>query len=153
MPRTIVYATPRPRGDATTRDAVKTNGDEKGGDGYTERLSKYIPAEVLAAFLPLIGLTDGQTGRLQIALLVGLAGTLIYLYMHARQETDASKRPRPFFYLLAAIAFVAWAVGTSEAVRGLLGWDATGAQFGLAIAAFSIPALDLFVDMVWPRSA
>jgi hypothetical protein len=150
MPRTIVYAKPRPSGDTTTRDAVTTNGD--GGDGYTERLSKYIPAEVLAAFLPLIGLTENQTGRLQIALLVGLAGTLVYLYIHARQ-TDASKRPRPFFYLLAAIAFVAWAVGTSDAVRGLFGWDETGAKFGLAIAAFSIPALDLFIDLVKPRGA
>jgi hypothetical protein len=153
MPRTIVYARPRPSGDTSTRDAVTTNGDGTGGDGYTERLSKYIPAEVLAAFLPLVGLTDNQVGRLQIALVVGLAGTLIYLYIHARQETDATKRPRPFFYLLAAIAFVAWAAGTSEAARGLFGWDETGAKFGLAIAAFSIPALDLFIDLVKPRGA
>lgn len=149
MPRTIVYA--QPRSGAQTRDPLQTNGEKPGGDGYTERLSKYIPAEVLALFIPLVGLTSDLADRLWAALLVGLAGTVIYLYIHARQETDATKRPRPFFYALAAIAFVAWAAGTSEGVRGLFGWDESGAQFSLAITAFAVPGLDQFIDFVFPR--
>jgi hypothetical protein len=41
----------------------------------------------------------------------------------------------------------------ARAVRGPFGWDATGAQFGLAIAAFSSPALDPFGDRVFLRSS
>jgi hypothetical protein len=151
MPRTIVYAQPRPRGQ--TRDAVETNGEKSGGDGYTERLSKYIPAEVLALFIPLVGLANDLPDRLWIALLVGLAGTVVYLYLHARQEPDATKRPRWFFYVLAPIAFVAWAAGTSEGARGLFGWDESGAQFSLAIVAFAVPGLDQLIDTVLPRSS
>ena len=33
----------------------------KEGDGYIERLSKYMPAVVLAAFLPLVGLTGSSS--------------------------------------------------------------------------------------------
>ena len=157
MPRTIVYAQPRSIGITRhglgTPTAPEPTAPKSTGDGYTERLSKYIPAEVLAAFLPLVGLTGNRGLLLRIAFVVGLIATVMYLYIHALQETDSTKRPRWFFYPLAVAAFIAWAVGTSDAVRGLFGWDEIDATFALAMAAFAIPVLDLLIDRVSPRKA
>jgi hypothetical protein len=152
VPRTIVYRTPRT--NVITRDALG-NAVETGGtgDGYTERLSKYIPAEVLAAFIPLVGLGTDRSLLLLIAFVIGLAATVMYLYIHARGEADPIKRPRWFFYLFAGAAFVAWAIGTSDPIRALFGWDTVTARFTLAIAAFAIPILDLFIDSAFPRKA
>lgn len=152
MPRTIVYASPRSTVD--TRDALgKDTTTQDSGDGYTERLSKYIPAEVLAAFLPLVGLTGNRGTLLHVAFWSGLVATVLYLYIHALRETDKTKRPRWFFYVLAALAFFAWAIGTSDPVRNMFGWDDVGARFALAMAAFAIPVLDLAIDLIFPRKA
>ena|SRR5439155_11676496 len=148
MPRTIVYAS---AATATTRGLTAGGTTTDKGDGYTERLSKYIPAEVLAGFIPLVGLAAGRNGLLLAAFGVGLAATLLYLYVHARQLPDPGERPRWFFYLFAGIAFVAWAFGTSEPVAGLFGVDPVLARFALAIAAFALPVADLTIDLSLPR--
>jgi len=138
MPRTIVYSSPT----TSAQDA----------DGYTERLSKYIPAEVLAAFLPLVGLTGNRGMLLYIAFWTGVLATVVYLYIRARQETDPKKRPRWFFYVFAVVAFFAWAMATSDPIRNLFGWmDELSARFALALAAFAIPALDLAIDALFAR--
>jgi len=156
MPRTIVYATPAVPATATPK-GIGTGGGtavpaEK-GDGYTERLSKYIPAEVLAGFLPLVGLASDRNPLLVTAFVIGVIATVLYLFVHARQETDPAKRPRTFFYLFAAFAFVVWALGTSDSVRGLFGVDAVLARFALAIVAFALPVADLTIDLAFPRKA
>src|SRR2546428_10200122 len=102
MPRTIVYATPAATATATSK-GVGTEGGAAApadkGDGYTERLSKYIPAEVLAGFLPLVGLASDRNPLPLSAFVIGIAATVLYLFVHARQEPDPAKRPRTFFYL------------------------------------------------------
>jgi hypothetical protein len=149
MPRTIVYAAPA---TATAKglgpgEAATANN----GDGYTERLSKYIPAEVLAGFLPLVGLAADRNSLLLATFVIGLGAALLYLYVHARQITDPARRPRSFFYIFAAIAFIAWAFGTSEPMRTLFGVDAVLARYVLAIVAFALPVADLTIDLTFPR--
>jgi len=147
MPRTIVYATPR----TATSKGLGGGGPDQKGDGYTERLSKYIPAEVLAGFLPLVGLAADRNALLLATFVIGLVAALLYLYVHARQLPDPAKRPRLFFYAFAAIAFVAWAFGTSEPMRTLFGVDAVAARYILAIVAFALPVADLTIDLTFPR--
>ncbi len=64
---------------------------------------------------------------------------------------DPQKKPRPFFYVFAVVAFLAWAVGTSSDVQTLVGWDAVTSHWTLAAVAFVVPAVDQLIDLVAPR--
>lgn len=180
MPRTIIYDSPkaqaelereesaagarRPTGpssrrrrrarrraetaDAATTEAAATLPRQ---DDYIAKIAKYVPAEVVAvsaagfaAFNP--------TGRwVWAAAIVGVIANVIFLAAYAVRLPQAS-RPRPYFYFLSAIAYVAWAAATIPQVRdkfGLGGADDTDkTAFILFAAAFGLPLLDtLFANV------
>ena len=72
------------------------------------------------------------------------------------QAPDSRTKVRPYLYVLAPIAFVVWALNTSEAFRALVAqWppvqqigtlDATVASVVLALGALIIPAVDIILD-------
>ena len=115
------------------------------GDSFPERLVKYVPAETLAFFVPVAALLGSDRRALLIvALLVGVVGTVGYLLQTAPSGPD--ERPRPHYYVLACLAFLAWAIATTPAVADLIHLDHVGAAFVLAVAVFLIPIADALLN-------
>jgi hypothetical protein len=113
-----------------------------GGDQYSVRLAKYVPGETLAFFVPAAaGLGARHNAVLVGAIVVGLLGTIVYLWL-AAGKADVDQRPLPHFYLLAALAFLCWTVGVSSNVAALVHIDPTIGGFVLTAAVFLIPMLD-----------
>jgi hypothetical protein len=112
-------------------------------DGYLERLVKYVPAEVLVFFLPTVTLAGPQHPGLVVAiLLAGLAATPLWQFVHAL-SLPADQRPYLHYYFLASIAYVAWAIGASNAVQVVFGLDPFAVTTILAIVVLVVPGLDI----------
>jgi hypothetical protein len=133
MPRTVVPPVAA-RGE---RGATQV-----GGDSLPERLVKYVPAETLAFFVPVAGSIGSSRSPLLIAAVsAGLVGTVGYLWL-AGQRAESDQRPRGHFYILAAVAFVCWAIGTSANVAHLVRIDQVTAGVILGLAVFLVPLID-----------
>lgn len=111
------------------------------GDPYVDRLTKFIPAEIIAFFAPLAALVAGRTSLLIAAGVIGLLATPAYLWITAR-KLEEQQKPRLHFYFLSSIAFIAWALATSELGK-IFGLDAIATSFMLGVTVFLIPLLDL----------
>ena len=136
MARTVVYPVVMRNG------GTPPAGGEAGGDSVPERLVKYVPAETLAFFVPAAaGLGADREGLLIAVIVAGLVGTIGYLWVAAQRE-DEDKRPMTHFYVLAGLAFLCWALGTSGSVSSLVDLDATAAGVILGLAVFLIPLVD-----------
>jgi hypothetical protein len=109
-------------------------------DGYTDKLTKYVPAEVLSFFAPTVSLIGERPELVFAAAGVGLLATPGYLWRTAQNKPEKEK-PLPHFYLLAAISFVVWAVATTR-LGSLIGLDQTVTAFILAATVFVLPLLD-----------
>lgn len=133
MPRYVVYQ-PAPPAPAVA-DQVK----EPTADDYASKLVKYIPAEVTAFFV--VGAAIGHTNQtwLIVAVVLGIIGTPAYLVV---QSVNADPKPLLHFYVLAAIAFIPWALAVSPDLASLLGVPALAASFLLATGIFVIPLAD-----------
>ena len=140
VPRTVV---PRSR-------KLRGAGDAQ-PDGFPQKLIKYVPAEVLAFFVPATAaLGPTREGLLWVAVAVAVIGTPGYLFLQSRALSPA-EQPRLAFYALAVIAFLCWAVGTSTSVAGLVGLDEIEAGFLLAAAVFLVPLIDGVIDEIIDR--
>jgi hypothetical protein len=127
-----------PPSPATTRRA----GGGQDGDALPEKLVKYVPAETLAFFVPVAAaLGTSRDGWLVAAIVVAALGTVGYLWQNA-QQLKPTQRPLGHFYVLAVVAFCAWAVGTSGSVADLLGADDIVGSVLLGFAVFLIPLAD-----------
>jgi hypothetical protein len=114
-----------------------------GADDYFSKLVKYIPAEIIAAYLAADGITrsaiDDDAGRLEtylwIFLLVGLLVTPVYLW----RVVKVRKRLQ---LILATVAFGAWVFGIGGAFS-FTGWYEPFLGGLVAIAAtLLIPIVD-----------
>jgi hypothetical protein len=113
-------------------------------DGYKEKLIKYVPAEVLAFFVPVAAFVgSGEDGWLIAIFIVGVIGTLGILRRNNLQVPVDQRAPW-WNYVLAVAAFAAWALATSAATAEVVGLDQKAVGLILAIAAFLIPALDFW---------
>jgi hypothetical protein len=110
---------------------------------------KYVPAEVLAFFIPATALATDRPALVIIALGLGLLCTPLYLYSVAPK---GRQRPAWWFYPLATLAFGAWAVGASPAVSTTLGLDQVTGSFILLATVLLIPAIDRFLGTLTTRS-
>ena len=134
MPRTVV---PSP--------TIRGKGGTDPGDGFPEKLAKYVPAETLAFFVPTsAALGDGRSTALVVVTCVALAGSVGYLFVSARKLGE-DERPTVYFYVLAGLAFLGWCLGTSANVADLVGIDNVLAGVILAVTIFAIPLLDEFI--------
>ena len=156
MPRTVVYPSPATRtiasdaaADAVTPPKTETSQE----DGFGDKLVKYIPAEVIAFYVSGYILA-GQLGKAaQWTVLVAcLLGTAAYLFVRA----DKVNPPRWYFYVLAIISFLAWAVGTSTAGADLLMWPTDKAEimgkFIVTAAVFLVPLTDELLTKLLPNA-
>lgn len=135
MPRTVVYppSTPRHFGDP--------NDNTSDSDRYSEKIVKFVPAEVLAFYLPAVSLSGDDVNLIRLCFGAGLIGTLVYL-LTAGQSEAKEKKPLPHFYILAVIAFAVWAVGVSQATGSIFGVDPRTATVILTITVFLLPGVD-----------
>jgi hypothetical protein len=118
-------------------------------DSYSEKLLKYIPAEVIAFFLPAYALVQDPSkpkAYKWLALGFGLVGTLGYLKARADQENP----PRWYFYILSAFSFMIWAVGTTQA-RELFGLEDDISKFFVLVGVFLIPLIDELLTKRSPK--
>jgi hypothetical protein len=122
-----------------------------GGDGFPERLVKYVPAETLAFFVPLAAVLDPDHKPWLITVLAaGAVGTVGYLWLAGRLA-GPDERPLPHFYVLSCVAFLCWAVGTSGGVAALVGLDRVEAGVLLGLAVFLVPLLDDVLNRLFGR--
>lgn len=120
-------------------------------DNYKEKLLKYVPAEVLAFFVPITAFVGGdEKGWLIVIFVVGLVGTLIYL-IKANLEVPPEQRAPRWNYVLAILAFAAWALATSPATATVFSLNQKSAGIILAVAAFLIPAVDSLLSQAQAR--
>ena len=135
MPRTVVHPMPgAPVGVLTdsSQGAVRP-------DTLPEKIAKYVPAEVLAFFIPTYALLpEGDIGLRWTVLVIGLIGTVVYLMV----SRPADAQPRSFFYVLAAISYLAWAIGTSDAGTELFKLSEAASRVLFAAAVFLVPGVD-----------
>lgn len=134
MARSIVYDTnqtrPRVRGNAPLPEAA--------ADQYADKLVKYVPAEVLAFYLPAFALFEADAGRWAVAIL-GALGTVLWTLVAAKRN----KTPLPWFYpTLALLAYAAWAIGVSALGTDVLGFSKEVATLIVLVAILAIPAVD-----------
>lgn len=109
-------------------------------DGYAEKLMKFVPAEVVAFFAPMAALVQDRPLLMVAAAVVGLAATPAYLVAAAR-NLPSEQRPPLHYYILSSIAFVAWALGTSD-LGALAGLDSIATAFTLGVTVLLIPLAD-----------
>ena len=158
MPRTVLYASDvrppeekppedpadllQPKSAGTPRKVKEKSGPPPAvpnPDGYGEKLLKYIPAETIAFYAPLAAIPGiGSAARWAI-LLVGLGITVLYLVAQAKRE---KLKPPPAYFVLGGIAFLAWALGTSDFLTAVAGVDAVWGGVILGAAVFGIPGID-----------
>ena len=154
MIRTVVY-TPAPS-TAVPRDALlegepppATDPDAAAADKYADKLLKYIPAEVIAFYTPIYAYVKSNVGDpadpavlaplpLAFVLIISIVGVLGYLVVRRDPKTP----PRWYFYALAAVAFVAWAIGTSTVGQDVFGFPEWWDKLILLVGIFLIPLID-----------
>ncbi len=151
MARTIQY-----------KAKLEANGAAGEGDNYRDRLLKYVPAEVLAFFLPITALianlqvpTDTTQAKkdlfLKLAVWVGAAGSAIWLGINASKQAKA-ERPLPHMYVLGPIAFLAWAVATNEAsAMYLLNSNIKVGAIVMMFVVFVLPVADIGLEWAYKK--
>lgn len=118
-------------------------------DKYGDKLVKYVPAEVIAFFVPTYAIANEQEEWARwLVLILGVIGTLGYLFV----RSDASNPSRSYFYTLAAVAFLAWAIGTSSVGSDLWGIEDWLSKITVTAAVFLVPMFDEVLTRIWPKS-
>lgn len=110
-------------------------------DEWGDKIVKYIPAEVLAFYIPAWALVETQSLGSWFVFFVGLFGTIAYLLVRA----DRANPPRWYFYALAAAAFIAWVIGTTTSGAVLFHLPEWSAEVTVLGAVFLIPLIDEIV--------
>jgi hypothetical protein len=101
-------------------DAVDSSGaSPDGGDDYAARVAKYIPGEVLAAYVSIGGIISGldptRPRPLLAWVLFGLCVVLTPVYLAKRAE---AKQPKRMHLALSTLAFVVWAYAVGGPFTG-----------------------------------
>lgn len=134
-------ALPPPPPSGAAAGGPPGGGPPSGEDGYLDKLVKYVPAEVVAVFAPTAAVLGNRHGLLIALAIVCLLATPGYLFLTA-QNQPANLQPLPHYYVLATIAFVAWALGVSQDLDKLFGLDGIVVAFILTAAVVLIPLVD-----------
>ncbi len=97
-------------GDKKDKDPVQAPGTEV-VDTYLDKLIKFIPGDLVAAYIGLDGLMREASVNAPDFLYWVIFGALLVLtplYVFYRPTTDASVESRRFHMIAATIAFVVW---------------------------------------------
>ena len=135
---------PRPKGSKTRLLGSTT------GDSYLERVAKYVPAEIVAAYLAIIGfavnVSSGKTLAMILAFAVCLVATPLYLWRMGKGSTV-----KAVHLIVSSIAFVVWAFAVSGA-GGIFGVDGLNI-YDPSWASIMLVIFTLGSGLIEPRSA
>ena len=138
MPRTVVYGGKSGEGKKGVYQGSPSTPEP---DSYSERLVKFVPAEVLAFYILVATQFGSRQGLLIASLVIGTAATPLYLWIR-NGALPPEQQARPHYFLLATLAFLAWAIGASPRTGELLGLGEDVSAYVLLAAAFLIPLAD-----------
>lgn len=153
------------------------SGDPDYDDSYQAKLVKYIPAEVLAAFIPLVALADQISSGskdfwIWMTIGIGAAAVFGYARWHAsdvipKQLAEARGvtkedvlsqpdlhpelnrlTPNWYVYVLGLIAFGAWALATAAPVQKVVGLSQAECEYIVAAVTFLLPLADGMLSQV-----
>lgn len=113
-------------------------------DGYFDRVIKYIPADVVGAWVAvtgIIGTSQKSTNILWIAFVFGTLFTALWTW---KQTAMAGQSPAITQILVATIAFVVWAFALGGPFAGLAWYEP--AHGSLALIGYT-----LLVGLVVPK--
>jgi hypothetical protein len=112
-------------------------------DSLQTKLVKYVPVEVVSVSAAGFAAFNPTGNWIWFGMALGVIANVVYLFVAAVQSTDAThQRPRWYFYLLSAVAFVVWSIATISSIQGSLHLTEAKASFILFAGAFGIPLLD-----------
>jgi hypothetical protein len=119
-------------------------------DVYTDKIAKFVPAEVLAFFLPSVSkFADQGDFWVGFIVVVGALATGVYLWQRAT-TLKPEKQPLPHFYALAIFAFVMWALGSSGTVAKVIGLNPDLGAALLGLTVFALPGIDFVLARTLP---
>src|SRR4051812_33384225 len=124
MARGLVY----PRGLTDGKRALAaedtTPAPAIDADGYKDKLVKYVPAEVIAFFVPITAFVGtGSDAALIAVFAIAIVATFLVL-LRANLAVPVGQRAPWWSYVLAEAAFIAWALGTSPATASVINLSA-----------------------------
>jgi hypothetical protein len=111
---------------------VRGEGDGD-GDNYGDKLTKYVPAEVLAFFIAASPVADSDPLRWTVVLVAMVINVFVMV------DRKSGTRWTPF---LACIAFLVWAQGTTDYGEQLLGLSTAASSILLISTVFLVPLID-----------
>lgn len=145
-PRAVVAATSKVKNGKVSEATLKDD-NARVIDGYRDKLVKYVPVEATAFFALAYGKLgeqidgDSQSGRWWWSLVLAIGALIAILFAGAGRR---DREPFPwYFFVFAALAFLAWAVGTTGIAQEMFPdflQEANDVVF--AAAALVIPGLD-----------
>jgi hypothetical protein len=138
------------RVDGTEAEPAAT---PEAADDASERLLKHIPARALPPFLLVMSL--GELNKTWHWIFFGVfALGAVALVWRDNLTLKPRVRPARWNYLFPLVAFVAWALGTSPAVRDLFGVsDELGTSLMVAVAFLIGIVDDLVLQFLDPQPA
>lgn len=135
---------PRPKGART-----RMLGDET-RDSYLERVAKYVPAEIVAAYLAIIGfavnVASGKLLAMILAFAVCLVATPLYLWRMGKRS-----KVKAVHLIISSIAFVVWAFAAGGA-GGVFGVDGLNI-YDPSWASIVLVLFTLASGLIEPREA
>jgi hypothetical protein len=110
-----------------------------GGDGYVDRVAKYIPAEIVAAFLAVQGLVISlaEVGMRLAVLSAVLVVFMILTPVYLRTAARASASPWKLQAVLGVIALPFWAYALAV-LPGLITGPFDGTLYNGTVAAIAL---------------
>ena len=94
-------------------------------DGFFERVLKYIPAEIVGAWIAVTGLVESASGNVSEETVLWLAfafGVLITPLWIWQQTEEPGRRPAITQMLLATLAFVVWVFAVGQPFELSFNW-------------------------------
>src|SRR4051812_28798645 len=136
MARTVVY-----------KEKLGAEGGDARVDGLREKIVKYVPAELLAFWVPYAA-ADQKPSDVKLALIAMVALAPLVAFSFA-QTVEPERRPILTFYPLTSLAALAWAGGTSSVAADLLNMSTDRGRLWLGIATIGIPIIDTALASMW----
>jgi hypothetical protein len=142
---------------ALSKEDANTTGGKSSPDSYAAQIIKYIPAEVVAFYLPAMATAAKLTGTANIVTLwaifiAGLVGTFLYMRRTAVNELKGqgvtySGQRASVKAMIAASAFVIWALFLGGAWAFIADYQTYGT---LLILAFTLLSPFLYEGFHFP---
>ena len=145
MPRTIVRKAKKDEAMGLTTEGGSSSASEK-TDEFLGKLAKYIPAEITAAYLFILGIISGVAGPssiiLWIALIVLAAFAPIYFYYVALKERETPDKAQ---IIISIPAFLIWAFAIGGPFTTFSWYNQAYGAALVGIATVAIPMADFFI--------